>query len=79
MLEVGDDFYGYKVHKVAEGAGGRSVLFVRGNEGVCITIPYEDYFNMIVSPQERERVEDHLAAALYAAFKDKASGIWSKS
>lgn len=78
LLDKGDTFYGFKIQDVREGEGGRTILFVKGNEGVYITMSYEDYFNMIMSPHERERIFDHLAAAVSTAFKDKASGIWSK-
>ena len=79
LLDKGDKFAGYTIQDVREGEGGRTILFVKGNEGVYITMSYEDYFNAIASPNERERIYDHLAAALYEAFKEKSSGIWSKS
>lgn len=78
ILDKGDTFYGYKIQDVREGKAGRTLLFVKGNEGVYITMDYEDYFNMIQNPHERERIFDHLAAAVTAAFKEKSSGIWSK-
>lgn len=78
MLEIGSKFAGYTIQDKRDGEVGQTVLFVYGNEGVYVTIPYEDLFSAIASPVERERIEDHLAAALYTAFKEKSSGIWSK-
>jgi hypothetical protein len=77
-LEEGSIFAGFKIQSVRDGDGGRTILFVKGNEGVYVTVSHEAYFDALVSPQERERVEDHLAAAIWTAYKDKASGIWSK-
>ena len=78
MLEKGSTFAGFQIEDVRDGAAGRTILFVKGNEGVYITIPYNDYFSYISSPIERERIQDHLAAALWEAYREKSGGIWSK-
>jgi hypothetical protein len=78
ILNKGDNFYGFRVQDVRDGNAGRTILFVKGNEGVYVTMSYDDYFTMIESPHERERILDNLAAAISTAFRDKSSGIWSK-
>jgi hypothetical protein len=78
ILNKGDNFYGFRVQDVRDGNAGRTILFVKGNEGVYVTMSYDDYFTMIGSPHERERILDSLAAAISTAFRDKSSGIWSK-
>jgi hypothetical protein len=78
ILDKGDNFYGFRIQDVRDGKAGRTILFVKGNEGVYVTMSYDDYFTMIESPHERERILDSLAAAISTAFRDKSSGIWSK-
>ncbi len=77
-LEKGEVFAGFTIQDVRDGDAGRVFLFVKGNEGVYITMKYEDYFDMISNPYSREQILDNVAAAVHTAFKDKASGIWSR-
>jgi hypothetical protein len=49
-----------------EGDAGRTTPFVMGGEGVYTTMSYNDFFTMIQSPHERERIMDQGTGQAYA-------------
>ena len=71
LLEVGETFAGCRVEASENKDNCHVWIFSRDGHAVVISLPYDQYFSMIVSPMEREELLDRMAAQIYEAMKGK--------
>lgn len=70
MLEIGEKFAGCVVQDLRDSNEGRTWLFVHGNEGIFITVPFSTYFDAISTKHNLEAFLDQLADRINIAIKD---------
>lgn len=77
ILEKGDSFSGFTVEESVDKESGRVWVFSKGNEAVVIGLPYNEYFDLLLNPWDREAMLDQLALRLHQEFRDKSKKITS--
>ena len=77
ILNKGDKFNGCRVEQSKDTETGHVWIFSRGNEAVVLSLPADQYFDLLVKPHERERVLDYMAECIDISFREKAKKISS--
>lgn len=70
ILEKGETFNGCVVEQSTDTETGHVWIFSKMNRAVVISLPTDQYFDMIVKPHEKERAIDFMAECLNKAFKE---------
>ena len=77
ILNKGDKFNGCRVEQSKDTETGHVWIFSRGNEAVVLSLPADQYFDLLVKHHERERVLDYMAECIDISFREKAKKISS--
>lgn len=75
ILNEGEKFNGCRVESSKDVDTGHVWIFSRGNTAVVMSLPADQYFDLIVKPYERERVLDYMAECIDISFREKEKRI----
>lgn len=70
-LCVGNFFSGFRVESGQQTETGYVWVFSRNNHGLVLSLPYDEFFDLLSNPKQGEYLMDEMAGELHRQFRER--------